>query len=118
MGKEVRTLTAHPRREHPFANAVGVSPLTFDDPAVLVRSLRGATTLYNTCWVRFPYRGVTFDTAVASTEALIGAARGAGVSRIVHVSIAHTASRLAYFRGKGIVEEAIRFCLSQNMPRP
>lgn len=121
MGKEVRTLTAHPRRHHPFGDAVSVSPLTFDDPAALVRSLRGATTLYNTYWVRFPYGHVTFDTAVANTEVLIRAARDAGVQRIVHVSItrADAGSRLAYFRGKGIVEGAIiRSGLSYAIIRP
>lgn len=121
MGKEVRTLTAHPRRHHPFADAVSVFPLTFDEPVALVRSLRGASTLYNTYWVRFPYRGVAYDTAVRNTQVLIGAARQAGVRRIVHVSITHAdaGSRLPYFRGKGIVEEAIiRSGLSYAIVRP
>ncbi len=120
-GKEVRTLTAHPRRHHPFADAVSVFPLTFDDRAALARSLRGAITLYNTYWIRFPYRGVTFDTAVENTRVLIAAAREAGVSRIVHVSITHAdaGSRLPYFRGKGLVEEAIiRSGLSYAILRP
>ncbi|MBI3031252.1 MAG: NAD(P)H-binding protein [Candidatus Rokubacteria bacterium] len=121
MGKEVRTLTAHPGRHHPFAEAVSVFPLAFEDPAALVRSLRGATTLYNTYWIRFPLADVTFDTAVANTRVLIGAAREAGVRRIVHVSItrADAGSRLPYFRGKGVVEDAIvRSGLSYAILRP
>src|SRR5438270_13412726 len=56
-GREVRTLTGHPSRPDPFGGKVSVVPYAFDDPAALAASLRGAEVLYNTYWVRFPYRG-------------------------------------------------------------
>jgi NADH dehydrogenase len=89
---------------------VAVARLGFDDAAELAASLRGADTLYNTYWVRFPRGEVTFDRAVSNTEALIGAARDAGVRRFVHVSITNPSedSPFPYFRGKARVERLIR----------
>jgi NADH dehydrogenase len=109
MGKRVRTLTGHPNRQNPFGEQVTVSPFNFDDPAELTKSLRGATTLYNTYWVRFSHGRVTFDEAVENTKALVKAAGEAGVRRIVHVSITNASedSPLPYFRGKGLLENAI-----------
>jgi NADH dehydrogenase len=83
--------------------------------------LCGATTLYNTYWIRFEYRGETFDRAIQDSIALIRAAERAGVRRIVHVSITHPDERspLPYFRGKAIVERAIReSSLSHAILRP
>lgn len=89
---------------------MSVAPYRFDDPNELARSLRGATVLYNTYWVRFPHRGVTFETAVANTKALVRACLAAGVRRVVHLSVtsASEESPLPYFRGKGVVERSIR----------
>ncbi len=121
LGRRVRTLTGHPDRPNPFGPAVEVAPLNFDDPAGLVRSLRGADTLYNTYWVRFPYRGVTFDAAVTNSRRLIQAARDAGVRRVVHISITNPSpdSPFPYFRGKAQVEQAvIESGLSYAIVRP
>lgn len=121
MGRRVRTLTGHPGRPGPFGGAVEAVPFHFDDPVELAESLRGARTLYNTYWVRFPYGSVTFDQAVEHTMTLVRAAEEAGVRRIVHVSItgADTRSPLPYFRGKGLVEQAImRSRLSYAIVRP
>ena len=109
MGKEVRTLTGHPNNSNPFGERVRVYPFDFDNPAELVRSLRGATTFYNTYWIRFSHGTNTFESAVKNTQALIHAAVEAGVQRIVHVSITNPAetSRLPYFRGKAILEQDI-----------
>jgi NADH dehydrogenase len=109
MGERVRTLTGHPNRPNPFGEQVSVSPFSFDDPAELTKSLRGATTLYNTYWVRFSHGRVTFDQAVENTKALIKAAEEANVRRIVHLSITNASedSPLPYFRGKGLLENAI-----------
>lgn len=109
-GRKVRTLTGHPSRPSPFGSAVEAHPFVFDDPAVMAESLRGADTLYNTYWVRFARGGVDHDAAVAHSRALIRAAETAGVRRIVHVSItgARADSPLPYFRGKALVEEAVR----------
>ena len=108
-GREVRTLTHHPDREHPLRAGVQASPYRFDDPAALARSLEGITTLYNTYWVRFERGRTTFANAVANSRALFEAARRAGVARIVHVSIANPSidSPLPYYRGKALVEQAL-----------
>jgi len=109
MGKRVRTLTGHPNRPNPFGNQISVAPFHFDNPAELTRALQGATTLYNTYWIRFPYGQVTYDTAVANTKILINAAKEAGIRRIVHISITNASeeSPFPYFKGKGILEKAI-----------
>ncbi len=104
-GHRVRTLTGHPGRA-PAGTPIDVRPLDFADADGLERDLRGAHTLYNTYWVRFPHGGVTHETAVANSRLLFQAAARAGVQRIVHVSITHAdpASPYPYFRGKGEVE--------------
>ena len=120
-GRKVRTLTGHPDRQNPFGDKVAAFPFNFDNRSELVESLKGATTLYNTYWVRFPYGPVTFEQAIANTVVLIKAAEEAGIRRIVHISItnASEASELAYFRGKGILENAvIRSGLSYAIIRP
>lgn len=109
-GRGVRTLTGHPNRPNPFGDRVDVAPFDFEDRQKLVGHLHGAATLYNTYWVRFPRGDVTFERAVANSEALIEAAKDAGVRRIVHVSITNPSedSPYAYFRGKARVERMIR----------
>jgi NADH dehydrogenase len=108
-GVRVKTLTGHPDRENSFGDQVTVAPFNFDDPVALAESLRGATTLYNTYWVRFEHGDATFAKAVENTKTLIAAAGEAGVSRIVHVSITNPSpdSALPYFKGKALLEEAI-----------
>ncbi len=109
QGKAVRTLTGHPEREHPFGSQVGIAPLDFDNHYALVASLRGATTLYNTYWIRFPRGRITFDTAVENTKKLLRAAAEAGVHRVVHLSVTNPSaeSPLPYFRGKALTEQAV-----------
>src|SRR5450631_187702 len=108
-GYRVRTLTYHPDRENPFGDRVKVLPYRFEDPEALSQTLRGATTLINTYWVRFPRAESTFETAVQNTRTLIAAAQNAGVKRIVHVSIANpsAASPLGYYRGKAELEQVV-----------
>jgi uncharacterized protein YbjT (DUF2867 family) len=108
-GREVRTLTHHPERQHPLRALVEAFPYRFDDPSALARSLDGVSTLYNTYWVRFERGRTTFAAAVANSRALFEAARRAGVARIVHVSIANPSidSPLPYYRGKALVEQAL-----------
>jgi uncharacterized protein YbjT (DUF2867 family) len=108
-GYEVRTLTYHPDRSNPFGDRVQIFPYHFDRPEDLRRSLRGASTLINTYWVRFPRGESNFETAVRNTRTLIEAAKDAGVQRIVHVSIANPSleSPLGYYRGKAQVEQAV-----------
>ena len=108
-GYRVRTLTFHPLRENQFGPQVEVFPYNFDRPERLVESLRGASTLINTYWVRFPRRDATFEGAVRNSRVLIDAAARAGVRRIVHVSIANPSlnSPFGYYRGKAQLELAV-----------
>ena len=108
-GYRVRTLTFHPLRENQFGPQVEVFPYNFDRPERLVESLRGASALINTYWVRFPRGDATFEGAVRNSRVLIDAAARAGVRRIVHVSIANPSlnSPFGYYRGKAQLEQAV-----------
>ena len=83
--------------------------MNFDDRAELSRSLEGATTLFNTYWVRFAAGPNRSRTSGGHSRTLFQAAREAGVQRLVHVSITHPseASPYPYFRGKAYVERAV-----------
>lgn len=109
MGERVKTLTGHPNRENPFGYQVSASPFNFDNPSQLTKSLQGATTLYNTYWVRFSHGQATFDKAIENMRTLIKAAEEAGIHKIVHIGITNPSeeSSLPYFRGKALVEKAI-----------
>ena len=108
-GRRVRTITGHPQRANSFGNQIEIAPMDFANRAGLVRSLRGASTLYNTYWVRFNHGRATFDEAVANSRILVEAAKEAGIRRIVHLSIANPSldSHLPYYSGKALVEKAI-----------
>jgi uncharacterized protein YbjT (DUF2867 family) len=107
-GRSVRTLTGHPERaaENP---RIDTRRLDFADLPALARSLEGATTLYNTYWVRFARGQTDHDQAVANSRTLFHAALRAGVKRVVHVSITKPSieSPYPYFRGKAQVERAL-----------
>ncbi len=92
------------------ASALRIFPYDFDRPDALTSHLAGVEVLYNTYWVRFDRGATTFDLAVRRTEALLTAARQAGVRRVVHLSVTHASpdSPLPYFRGKGIAERLVR----------
>lgn len=119
-GRDVRTLTNHPRPDEPLASRIPTYPLDFSDDAALVTALTGSDTLYNTYWVRAPHGDLTHEVAVQNTRRLIDAARRAGVRRIVQTSIANpTASTTSYYRGKTALEEAVRSAgLSYGIVRP
>jgi NADH dehydrogenase len=121
LGQRVRTLTGHPDRPNPFGDRLEVVPFRFDDPEGLTEALRGARTLYNTYWIRFPMKGMTYEKAVANSTRLIRCAEEAGVRRIVHVSVVRPShdSPYPYYRGKAAVEDAIRASsLSYAILRP
>ena len=64
---------------------VEVHPLAFDRPQALTDSLRGASVLYNTYWVRFNHKAFSRAQAVANTLVLLEAAKRAGVGRVVQL---------------------------------
>ncbi len=120
-GYRIRTLTYHPGRVNQFGERVQIFPYNFGDPEQLTQTLRGASTLINTYWVRFSRGTSTFETAVQNTRTLIGAAKSAGVKRIVHVSIANPSleSKLGYYKGKAQLEQAVvESGLSYTILRP
>jgi NADH dehydrogenase len=108
-GRRIRTLTFHPDRPHPLRAHVEALAYRFDDPVALASSLAGVSTLYNTYWVRFDRGTTTFANAIENSRTLFHAARRAGVTRIVHISIANPSieSPLPYYRGKALVERAL-----------
>jgi uncharacterized protein YbjT (DUF2867 family) len=109
QGRRVRTLTGHPNRHGPGPSAIEAFPYRFDDLAALRSSLGGATTLYNTYWIRFGRGDITFRRAIENSGILFAAARDAGVEQIVHVSVSKPSpdSPFPYFRGKALVELAL-----------
>lgn len=120
-GESVRTLTAHPDPNSALAGSIEVAPLDFSRPQELVENMCGASTLYNTYWVRFDRGEVTHDVAVRNTAALVRAAEEAGIRRIVHISVSNPSleSALPYFRGKAQAEQAVLRCrVSHAILRP
>ena len=108
-GRSVRTLTFHADRPHPLQGRVEPVAYRFGDVAALARSLEGVTTVYNTYWVRFDHGVATFANAIENSRSLFFAAQAAGVSRVVHLSIANPSleSPLQYYRGKALVERSL-----------
>jgi NADH dehydrogenase len=108
--RRLKTLTNHPKRDGAEDITADVAPLQFTDRAALVESLRGAEVLYNTYWVRFRHGKVRFGDAVANTRILVGAARDAGVRKVVHISVSNPSedSQLDYYAGKARAESAVR----------
>lgn len=106
QGRHVRTLTRNPADVPPPIEAFAYR---FDAPADMAEAFRDVDTFYNTYWVRFGRGSFTHDDAVRNSLALIDAAAGAGVRRMVHVSIMHPDinSPYSYHRGKAIVEQAV-----------
>jgi NADH dehydrogenase len=120
-GKSVITLTNSLHRRNPFGDRVQVRSFDFDAPVKLTESLRGVSVLYNTYWVRFNHHNFTHADAVRNTEILFRAAKAAGVSRVVHVSITNPSedSPLEYFKGKARLERAlVESGLSHAILRP
>jgi len=121
QGKAVITLTNSLHRTNPFGDRIRAYPFHFDDPEKLAETLRGVSVLYNTYWVRFNHRSFTHADAVRNTETLFRAAKLAGVTRVVHVSITNPSedSPLEYFSGKARLERAlVESGLSHAILRP
>lgn len=120
-GAGVKTFTGHPERPDPFGGRVKALPFCFDDPGVMVENLKGASTVFNTYWVRFNHGRTTFGQAVSNVQNLIRAAAEARVKRFVHISITNPDENLpsGYFRGKAMMERTlIESGLSYAILRP
>lgn len=109
-GRDVFTITTHPDKPNPFGDKVRAYPFSFDDPEKLIRTLEGSDTLYNTYWVRFPYDGQTYESALSNTRTLFECAKAAGVKRIVHIGVTRASadSDLPYYSGKAKQEMMLR----------
>ncbi|MGO9018479.1 MAG: SDR family oxidoreductase [Syntrophobacteraceae bacterium] len=109
-GRAVCTITTHPNKPNPFGPAIKAFPYSFDDADALTRTLNGADTLYNTYWIRFPFDGQTYESALKNTKMLFRCAKQAGVNRIVHIGVTRASfeSDLPYYRGKAIQESMLR----------
>lgn len=109
-GRGVRTITTHPGKPNPFGAQVAAFPYDFENPAALVSHLSGCDTLYNTYWVRFDYKGWSFERALVHTRTLFDCAREAGVRRVVHISVTNPSEtdELPYYRGKALQEKMLR----------
>ncbi|MBI4645808.1 MAG: NAD(P)H-binding protein [Bacteroidia bacterium] len=124
-GIEVRTLTNSCQRSNPFGDAIKAFHFNFENFELLVESMKGASVLYNTYWVRFNYSDAKIkfkhNVAVENTLKLFEAAKTAEIKRIVHISITNPSedSPLEYFSGKAKLENAlIESGLSYAILRP
>ncbi|HYL07307.1 MAG TPA: NAD(P)H-binding protein [Candidatus Udaeobacter sp.] len=110
LERPIKTLTNHPKRPGTEDITADVAALQFTDRAALVESLRGADVLYNTYWVRFRRGRTHFGEAVANIRVLLGAAREAGVRKVVHISVSNPSedSPFDYYAGKARAERAVR----------
>jgi uncharacterized protein YbjT (DUF2867 family) len=108
-GEEVTTITTHPDKPNPFGDTVRAFPYNFNRPEELIDSLRGASTLYNTYWIRFEHGGATFQQSVENTRTLFECAKQAGIQRIVHISVTNPTldSHLPYYHGKALQERSL-----------
>jgi len=109
-GRTVCTITTHPNKPNPFGSAVKAFSYSFDDPDALTRTLNGADKLFNTYWIRFPFDGQTYESALENTKTLFNCAKRAGVKRIVHIGVTRPSVRsdLPYYRGKALQEAMLR----------
>jgi len=108
-GRDVVTLSRRTGAGDPLAARMTVRPLDFAHPEALTAELRGVDTLYNTYWMRFPRGPAGYAGIVAESAALLAAAQGAGIRRIVHVSVVNSSPTgpTPYFQGKAQVEALI-----------
>lgn len=109
-GRNVRTITTHPNKPNPFGPSVKAFSYSFDNTDQLTGILSGAETLYNTYWIRFPYDGQTYESALENTRSLFRCAEQGGVKRIVQISVTRASidSDLPYYRGKAIQESMLK----------
>ncbi len=117
-GWTVHTLTN--RARPPGTEHITTAPFRFEE-SHLRKELADADAFINTYWIRLPWKGQTFETAVERSKMLFQVAKEVNVPRVVHVSVSNAADgrNLGYYRGKADVEEALRESgLSYGIVRP
>ena len=109
-GKKVVTLTNSFKRQGDLQGSIEARGYSFDNFDKLVESLQDVDVLYNTYWVRFNHGENTHEKAAKNSAKLFKAAKLAGVSRIVHISIANASkdSPFSYFRCKAETEMSLK----------
>ncbi|MHA2276881.1 MAG: SDR family oxidoreductase [Candidatus Kariarchaeaceae archaeon] len=110
LNDKIRTLTNHPKPDVSYYEKTEVFPYHFDNYEKLVTSLEGVTTFFNTYWIRFPKKNLSWDIAVDNSRLLFDACRDAKVKKIVHISVTNPTlnSPHPYFKGKAQVEEHLQ----------
>jgi nucleoside-diphosphate-sugar epimerase len=105
----VRGLTSHPQKNR-FGDRITPVSYDFRSPDRMAAAFQAADVFVNTYYIRFDYRGETFEHAVERTVVLLNCARRAGVRRVVHVSVSNAdeSSELRYYRNKGRIERLVR----------
>lgn len=112
LGDSVETMTGHPNINDPHYKQIKIKEFRFDDFDALVESFKGIDTFYNSYWIRYPYKGMTWRQAVINCGKLFKACKVAGVKKIIHLSVTNCQknSPYSYFKGKAIVEEMLKQC--------
>jgi nucleoside-diphosphate-sugar epimerase len=96
LGEPVRTLSRRRDGGHPLAAKIEFARLQFEDEAALTRDLRGASTLFNTYWVRYPRGNTTWADVLENTRMLLRAAARAGVGKVIQFSVSNASESLPY----------------------
>jgi NADH dehydrogenase len=109
-GHDVVTLTRRTGAGDPLASRMTVRPFDMRRTADVAAALDGVDTLFNTYWLRFPRGGETFEGALATSAALLAAAREAGVRRVIHVSVVNATADAdtPYVRAKAALEALVQ----------
>ncbi len=110
LGEPVETLTGHPDKNSPYYDKIKIMKYSFDNFDQMVENFRGVDTFYNSYWIRFPYKTMTWRQAVINCNLLFQACKKAGVKKIVHISVTNNSldSPYSYFKGKAVVEELLK----------
>lgn len=105
-GWDVSTLTNRTPSE--CMKGITASPLRFEYE-YLREVMSGADVFINTYWVRYPFKGMTFEKAIENTKILLSAVKDAGIPRFVHVSVSNAdkGTNLGYYRGKCDFEKMV-----------
>ncbi len=107
----VRSARAAEQIRSGSANANGVVRISYDDPASLDAAFQGASAVIHLAGILVESPHSTYEQAnVASTRAMVEAAKRSGVQKIVLVSAtgADETSRNRYYRTKGEAEALVR----------